>query len=78
MMQFFRTFSISVYRYKSVGIIVVEEVQNYGKIVFIKSIVEKGSPPLDLPLTHLATVETEVAAPHIQQVTDATVQLRFH
>ena len=48
---------------QSVGIIVVEEVRNYGKIAFIKSIVEKGPPPLDPPLTHLVTVGTEIAAP---------------
>ena len=58
--------------------IVVEEVRNYGKIVFIKSIVEKGLPPLDPSLTHLVTVGTEIAAPHKQQVTVAAVQLRFH
>ena len=79
MMQFFRTFSISVYRYKkSLGIIAVEEVRNYGKLVFIKSIVEKGPPPLDPALTHLVTVGTEIAAPHKQQVPVAAVQLRFH
>ena len=60
---------------KSVGMIVVEEVRNYGKIVFIKSIVEKGAPPLDPPLTHLVTVGTEIAPPHKQQVTVGAVQL---
>ena len=63
---------------QSVGIIVVEEVRNYGKIVFIKSMVEKGPPSLDPPLTHLVTVGTEIAAPHKQQVTVPAVQLRFH
>ena len=52
--------------------------QNYGKSVFIKSIVEKDPPPLDPPLTDLVTVGTEIAAPHEQQVTVAAVQLRFH
>ena len=56
----------------------MEEVRNYGKIVFIKSIVEKGPPPLDPPLTLLVTAGTEIAAPHKQQVTVAAVQLRFH
>ena len=63
---------------ESVGIIVVKEVRNYGKIVFIKSIVEKGPSRLDPPLTHLVTVGTEIAAPHKQQVTVATVLLHFH
>ena len=63
---------------ESVGIIVVKEVPNYGKIVFIKSIVEKGPPPLDPPLTHLVTAGTEIAAPHKQQVAVAAEQLRFH
>ena len=58
---------------KSVGIIVLEEVRNYGKIVFVESIVEKGFPPLDPPLTHLLTVGTEIAAPHKQQVTVAVI-----
>ena len=48
------------------------------KNIFIKSIVKKGSPPLDPPLTHLVTVGTEIAAPHKQQVTVAAVLLRFH
>ena len=41
------------------------------KNVFIKSIVEKGPPPLDPALTHLVTVGTEIAVPHKQQVTVA-------
>ena len=63
---------------QSVEIIVVEEVRNYGKIAFNKSIVEKGPPPLDPPQTHLVTLGTEIAAPHKQQVTVAAVQLHFH
>ena len=55
----------------------MEEVRNYGKIVFIKSIVEKGRPPLDPPLTHVVTVGTEIAAPHKQQVTVAAVSCVF-
>ena len=63
----------------SVGIIiVVEEVRNYGKIVYIKSIVEKGPPLLDPSLTRLVTARTEIAAPGKQQVTVAAVQLGFH
>ena len=44
----------------------------------MKSIVEKGSPRLDPPQTHLVTAGTEIAAPHKQQVTVAEEQLRFH
>ena len=75
MMQCFRTLSISVYRYKAYEFLLSKR---FGKIVFIKSIVEKGPLPLDPPLTHLVAVGTEVAAPHKQQVTVAAVQLRFH
>ena len=40
MMHFVRTFLIM--RAEGVRFIVIEEVRNYGKIVFIKNIVEKG------------------------------------
>ena len=56
----------------------VEEVANYGKIEFIKSIVKKGPPPLDPLLTHLVTVETEIAAPRKQQVTVAASAAAFY
>ena len=48
------------------------------KLYSSKAIVEKGTPILDTPLTHLVTVGTEIATPHKQQVTVAAVQLRFH
>ena len=73
----FRTFLISVYRYKAYKLLLSKRFEN-GKIAFIKSIVEKGPPPLDPPLTHLVTVGTEIAASHKQQVTVAAVQLHFH
>ena len=41
--------------------------------MFIKSVVEKGPPPL----IHLVTVGTETAAPHEQQVTVATSATAF-
>ena len=40
MVHFVRTFSIV--RAKGIRPIIIEEVRNYGKIVFIKNIVEKG------------------------------------
>ena len=55
----------------------MEEVQNYGKIVFIKSIVEKGPQSLDPPLTHLVRAGTEIVAPYKQQVTVAASAAAF-
>ena len=44
------------------------------KLYSSKALLKKVPPSLDPPLTHLATVRTEIAAPHKQEVTVAAVR----